>query len=182
MKRPRKTGASGFEMENEDDLAVFVYGTLMPGGSAWAERCEGRVVEMRRARVRGRLYALNAGYPAVDDERQTRGIAAATDLGWVQGWRLVLRDAGVLAGLDKWEGYLEGRAYSDNEYNRTRVVCYKEDDTEVVPPEEKSGLAGARPSNRQEPEVIGEAWIYVMARERIAAMAGVELKDGVWRG
>ena len=210
------------EVKKGEELAVFVYGTLMPGGRAWAERCEGRVVGMRRARVRGRLFDLRlAGYPAVAWEMQNvecrmqnskcksgegaereaevreRGLKHRATAGWVRGWRLALRDAGVLRGLDAGEGYVEGRArstdstsspqassgraYSENEYERVRVECFAEensnDEIRITKEAGKNKKRGKKGSAR-----LGGAWVYVMRAERIAELGGVEVPGGEWTG
>jgi gamma-glutamylcyclotransferase (GGCT)/AIG2-like uncharacterized protein YtfP len=167
-------------MNKQNDLAVFVYGTLMPGERSWAEHCEGRVVEMKRARVRGRLYDLKAaGYPAMAMEEgnskfkieDSKMMSEAGD-GWVKGWWLRLKDEAALRGLDAWEGYEEGRLYSENEYERVRVECWGE---------EKKDFTTELAENRSG-ESLGEAWVYVMGVEKIAALEGVEVPGGEWRG
>ncbi|MEO0794618.1 MAG: gamma-glutamylcyclotransferase family protein [Verrucomicrobiota bacterium] len=99
-----------------DQPKVFVYGTLKPGGYYWPRFCEGRVVSAIPARVKGQLFALPAGYPAL-----THGD------GWTHGYLLTLKDAAVLAGFDSLEGYEVGRRSEDNEYDRVEIDVYWED-------------------------------------------------------
>lgn len=128
------------------DLRVFVYGILQPGEAAWPSLCEGRVVEATPARIRGRLYSFGR-YPAV----RTGGES------WVYGSLLQLADPEALAAFDDLEGYEEGRAPEENEYNRIRVAC-----------EDRTGAA------------LGEAWIYEMSEERIVALGGEPVPGGSW--
>jgi gamma-glutamylcyclotransferase (GGCT)/AIG2-like uncharacterized protein YtfP len=79
-------------MQPEQDLALFVYGSLKPGESNWKRYCEGRVAELHPARVRGRLYQLSDGYLALT-QPETHS--------WVRGWRLVLRSAEALREIDR---------------------------------------------------------------------------------
>lgn len=74
---------------------LFVYGTLRSG-----ERQAGLLGDRRRrpARVRGRLYRLDAGYPAL----------VAADGGWVEGELIDDVDDRLLGLLDHYEGVAEG--------------------------------------------------------------------------
>lgn len=99
---------------------VFVYGTLKPGGYYWARFCEGRVSEAVEAKVRGNLYALPMGYPAL-----------AKGDGWAQGYLLTLHDEAVLAGFDMLEDYDPDRAPSENEYQRVEVSVYSNEDDAI---------------------------------------------------
>jgi gamma-glutamylcyclotransferase (GGCT)/AIG2-like uncharacterized protein YtfP len=76
---------------------LFVYGTLMSG-------CENqgllRGLGGWRARARGRLYRLEAGYPAM--------VVEGEGLGWVQGELVELDNPGRLLVLDSFEGVHEG--------------------------------------------------------------------------
>jgi gamma-glutamylcyclotransferase (GGCT)/AIG2-like uncharacterized protein YtfP len=162
-------------MNESADLTVFVYGTLKPGGRAWARLCEGKVADAKPARVRGRLYHLSAGYPALRDDsknaesatRESSGgpVPAADETNWVHGWRLVLRDAAALRAFDEWEEFDPARNPGDNTYNRIKISFFSE--------------AKASPKSA-EPEYLGGAWVYVMAPARIAAMGGVEVSSGEW--
>ena len=98
-----------------EGLRVFVYGTLKPGGHYWPQFCEGKVVGWSEARVKGRIYDLPVGYPAVSFEGE----------GWVQGVVLSLKDVSGLKGLDRLEGFdpLRPRA-NRNEYIRKKVHAW----------------------------------------------------------
>jgi gamma-glutamylcyclotransferase (GGCT)/AIG2-like uncharacterized protein YtfP len=145
-----------------DDLrhpAVFVYGTLQPEQRYWKKYCAGKVLRACPARVRGQLFDLKkVNYPALllDASSAARWRAKEETNPWVSGWLLVLRDAATLRDLDRLEDYDARRPSSKNEYTRVRVRCY----------------AGARRLN--------DAWTYVMAPEKIAALGGVALPSGVW--
>jgi gamma-glutamylcyclotransferase (GGCT)/AIG2-like uncharacterized protein YtfP len=162
-------------MNESADLTVFVYGTLKPGGRAWARLCEGKVADAKPARVRGRLYHLSAGYPALRDESQNAEGAAQESSGdpiravgetnWVHGWRLILRDAAALHGFDEWEEFDPARNPGDNTYNRIKISFFSDAKNTTEP---------------SKPEILGEAWVYAMAASRIAAMGGVEVPGGEW--
>lgn len=88
-------------------LQVFVYGTLKPGEVNHVLYCQGRIDRFHSAQVKGRLYALNLGYPAL-----------GTGEDWVQGVLLCSRDLTLLARLDQLEDFAVGRSPELNEYNR----------------------------------------------------------------
>lgn len=94
-------------------LRVFVYGTLKPGGYYWPQFCEGKVTAHETAKVRGALYDLRPGYPALLEGD-----------GWVHGTVLTLKDDAALRGFDTLEGYEAGRAPADNEYQRCEVDAF----------------------------------------------------------
>lgn len=77
--------------------------------------------------------------------------------GWVYGSLLELTEPRALAAFDDLEGYEEGRDPEENEYNRIRVPC-----------EDRSGAS------------LGEAWVYEMSEERIAARGGKPVPGGSW--
>ncbi|WP_309395906.1 gamma-glutamylcyclotransferase family protein [Cerasicoccus maritimus] len=99
---------------------VFVYGTLKPGGYYWHRFCEGRVSQFVKAKVKGNLYALPMGYPAM-----------APGDGWAHGYLLTLHDEAVLKGFDTLEDYEPGRCPSENEYQRVEVNVYLEDGEDI---------------------------------------------------
>lgn len=85
------------------DLPLFTYGTLMSG-----ERQSPLLSGLRRidARVKGRLFELNAGYPVMVLEGQS----------WVYGELVEAPGERRLAILDLYEGVDEGL------YRRVRVT------------------------------------------------------------
>lgn len=103
-------------MSSRPQPRVFVYGTLKPGGYYWHRFCEGRVSNVVKAKVKGNLYALPMGYPAL-----------AMGDGWTRGYILTLHDEAVLAGFDTLEDYELGRDPSLNEYQRVETAVYLED-------------------------------------------------------
>ncbi len=72
---------------------------------------------------------------------------------WIPGWVLTLRDVAALRAIDGLEGFAEGRAEGDNEYQRVRGEFFAEDGPE--------------------PEVAGEAWGYVMTAGQLARAGAV---------
>jgi len=158
-------------MDDGKDLAVFVYGSLQPGGRNWARYCEGKVVEMKPARVKGRLYRLGDGFPGLVVEeagsREMQNAKCKTQNGqldtlkWVKGWWMQLKDEEALAGFDQLENYQKGRVPEENDYQRIRVMCYAE-----------KGGKGLEP--------LAEAWTYVMTPERVDLDGGVEVPSGQW--
>ncbi|MGF1448906.1 MAG: gamma-glutamylcyclotransferase [Opitutales bacterium] len=133
-------------------LRVFVYGTLQPDGHYWDAYCEGKVTawtpaaDLRPqlawpARVRGMLYALDPGYPAL--------VAGES---WAHGCVLCLRDADGLRGFDALEDYDPFRSPALNEYNRHAVTAFSSEGptsyglvwTYVMQPETAQKLGGVR--------------------------------------
>jgi len=99
------------------DLKVFVYGTLMPGGFYWDRYCEGRVERWWKARIRGEIYHLPLGYPA----------ARLGGPHWIYGVVLVLRDRRALEGIDELEGFSPKNPDDPSrEYLRKRVEALGE--------------------------------------------------------
>ncbi|MFP4157319.1 MAG: gamma-glutamylcyclotransferase [Opitutales bacterium] len=96
-----------------DDLTVFVYGTLKPGGHYWPRFCEGKVADPVPAKVRGELYDLHIGYP---------GLRLIGD-SWVQGYCLTFRNEADFLQLDQLEGYAPDRPVEQNEYLRLKLPC-----------------------------------------------------------
>jgi gamma-glutamylcyclotransferase (GGCT)/AIG2-like uncharacterized protein YtfP len=97
-------------------IAVFVYGTLKPGGFYFPQYCQGRVVESYAAIAQGNLFDLPMGYPAM-----TAGN------GWVQGYVLTFNDPAVLQELDQLEGYDPDGSALENEYQRQEIDIFDPD-------------------------------------------------------
>lgn len=98
-------------------LALFVYGTLKPGQWAFDQFCRGQVIALTPALVRGRLYQLSLGYPALSREP-----------GWVQGVRLNLARQDSLAAIDAFEEY-DPRCPAQSPYQRRWQPIYRLDRT-----------------------------------------------------
>ena len=96
---------------------VFVYGTLRPGGYYHRRLVEGHPVVTTSAWVRGQLYALSPGYPGMTPgERRVEGEVLSFD------------DDGLLAALDRLEGYDPNRPVSaDFEYTRESCEVFSAD-------------------------------------------------------
>lgn len=105
------------------DLRVFVYGTLKPGGRYWSRFCEGKVGEPVEAKVRGHLYDLPAGYPAL--------VAGGED--WAQGYILGFRSEADFAEVDRLEGYDPWGPVSENDYQRIRVESFTPEGEPIGP-------------------------------------------------
>jgi gamma-glutamylcyclotransferase (GGCT)/AIG2-like uncharacterized protein YtfP len=133
---------------NASSLKLFVYGTLMPGGVGYQQFCIGRVLQAQSAIASGRLYALPAGYPAM-----TLGE------GWVRGFMLEFRQAGVLAQLDEYEDYDPQRSPAENLYYRELLPIFTPDETPLA-----------------------TAWIYLMQSNQVAVLEGKYLPMGYWQG
>lgn len=96
-----------------DKLVVFVYGTLKPGEKNYPTYCENYVFQVRPAIVKGILYDLPIGYPAI-----TWGE------GWVQGVLLNFHQNQILAKLDDLEDYNPERPSEYNEYQRCWIEVF----------------------------------------------------------
>jgi gamma-glutamylcyclotransferase (GGCT)/AIG2-like uncharacterized protein YtfP len=59
-------------------ITLFVYGTLLRGGAAHEAFCRD-ATDIRAARVRGRLYRLQEGYPALEVPDDSIRAAASLD-------------------------------------------------------------------------------------------------------
>lgn len=93
-------------------LTVFVYGTLKPGEAAHEQYCTPYLKASQSAWVRGLLFHLPQGYPAL-----TVGDR------WVEGVLLHLREEAAIARLDAFEDYDPTRPDVDNLYvRRSRPV------------------------------------------------------------
>ncbi|MBD2090721.1 gamma-glutamylcyclotransferase [Microcoleus sp. FACHB-1515] len=93
-------------------MSLFVYGTLKPGEFFYSRYCEAHLISAQAAIVRGLLFALPLGYPA---------LAAGSD--WVQGYLLHLK-SDALEAIDELEDYDPTRAAGDNEYERIEVEVF----------------------------------------------------------
>ncbi|MEH1802034.1 MAG: gamma-glutamylcyclotransferase [Nostoc sp.] len=97
------------------DLArVFVYGTLKLGEANYKRYCTGKVVDVKRAFVQGKLFALPMGYPAM-----TLGD------GQVYGYLLSFFNPKILNELDVLEDYQPNRQTPENLYNREIIEVYE---------------------------------------------------------
>jgi gamma-glutamylcyclotransferase (GGCT)/AIG2-like uncharacterized protein YtfP len=107
--------ASGpiFGSTSGKSFGVFVYGTLKPGEENYDRYCKKWVRQAREAAVRGRLFDLPYGYPALSPGD-----------GWVSGFLLSFSDSAVLTMLDQLEDYDPSRPPSQNEYQRTQVQVF----------------------------------------------------------
>ncbi len=95
---------------------LFVYGTLRPGGRYYRKLCAARTPRALPAYVRGRLYHLAAGYPALAPGDQ-----------WVRGDILSFDDNTLLRDIDALEEYDPAGPPHANVYHRTPVDAYDAD-------------------------------------------------------
>ncbi|HEY8900205.1 MAG TPA: gamma-glutamylcyclotransferase family protein [Chthoniobacterales bacterium] len=104
-------------MAADDRARIFLYGTLRRGGSRDVQVFYPGADFVAPARVRGRLFDLEA-YP---------GLRLDSSGEWVQG-ELFDVTAAALAGLDEWEG-IDLADPEAGEYRRVRVDAMREDGT-----------------------------------------------------
>ncbi|MDZ8189366.1 MAG: gamma-glutamylcyclotransferase [Nostoc sp. ChiSLP02] len=97
-----------------DLVRVFVYGTLKPGEANYERFCAGKVVDAKKAFVKGKLFALPMGYPAM-----TLGDSE------VYGYLLSFANPGILNRLDMLEDYHPAREMPENLYNRETIEVYQ---------------------------------------------------------
>jgi len=97
-----------------DLVRVFVYGTLKPGEANYKKYCAGKVVDVKRAFVEGKLFALPMGYPAMMLGNSK-----------VYGYLLSFPNPRILNELDVLENYQPTRQHSENLYNRQIIEVYE---------------------------------------------------------
>ncbi|MEH2314766.1 MAG: gamma-glutamylcyclotransferase [Nostoc sp.] len=97
-----------------DLVQVFVYGTLKPGEANYKKYCTDKIIDVKRAFVQGKLFALPMGYPAM-----TLGNTQ------VYGYLLSFSNPRILNELDLLENYQSTRQPSENLYNRQIIEIYQ---------------------------------------------------------
>ncbi|MDZ8108883.1 MAG: gamma-glutamylcyclotransferase [Nostoc sp. DedQUE12a] len=97
-----------------DLVQVFVYGTLKPGEANYKRFCAGKVLDAKKAFVKGKLFALPMGYPAM-----TLGDSQ------VHGYLLSFANPAILNYLDVLEDYHPTREVSENLYSRKTIEVYQ---------------------------------------------------------
>jgi|694.fasta_scaffold04116_15 gamma-glutamylcyclotransferase (GGCT)/AIG2-like uncharacterized protein YtfP len=100
-------------------VPLFVYGTLKPGHWAFDQFCQGQVLALTPALVRGRLYHLCLGYPALSLEP-----------GWVEGVLLTLARSESLTAIDDFEEY-DSQCPDQSQYQRRWQPVYNLDRTHL---------------------------------------------------
>lgn len=134
---------------------MFVYGTLQPGEINYGV-CAEAVVEARPAIVRGHLYHLPMGYPALTLETQT-----------VRGFLLTFANPGIVQRLDEFERhdpivlqrYVTSETSQQYEYERGLIQVFD--------------LEGRS---------LGTAWSYLMTIEQIQKIGGIPVSAQQWNG
>ncbi len=135
-------------------LPVFVYGTLMNGLGNWSRYVAPYPHEVRPAKIRGDLYHLPEGYPALLQNSETES--------WVKGELLYFPSniyAQAMKGLDELEDYF-GEGNKDNLYERAVVEAVDASTGE-----------------------LSSAYVYIMADEKalLAKKRGMYVPSGDWR-
>jgi gamma-glutamylcyclotransferase (GGCT)/AIG2-like uncharacterized protein YtfP len=102
-------------------MQVFVYGTLKPGGHYYELLCRKEKVSSKKAKLFGKLYDLDVGYPAL----QLGGSE------WVYGNILNFTSEALLKKLDELEGYNPLRSIAQNEYQRVSAIAYDLNETKI---------------------------------------------------
>jgi gamma-glutamylcyclotransferase (GGCT)/AIG2-like uncharacterized protein YtfP len=100
-----------------DLCRLFVYGTLKPGERAFDRFCRPYAIAVEPAQVRGRLYHLSPGYPAMTLEPG----------GWVRGVVLRFQSEMPLTPIDRFEDYDPERP-DRSEYSRLQLPTYSLDE------------------------------------------------------
>ena len=135
-------------------IDLFVYGTLKPGEISY-HLCAQQVLEAHPVRVRGMLFHLPLGYPALTLEGDQ----------WAWGFLLRFADETILDVLDDYEAHapevlereVPGIEIDQVQYDRQWVQTYD---------------LTAQPFDR--------AWVYVMTPEQIQSLGGIWLPEGKW--
>ncbi|WP_310415639.1 gamma-glutamylcyclotransferase [Chamaesiphon sp. OTE_8_metabat_110] len=141
-----------------EDLHVFVYGTLKPGEANFDRYCGNRVITSRRAHIEGCLYDLPAlGYPgAIHGNSQ------------VHGFVISFERPTILAELDELEDFQPHRDPAKNDYNRESIVAYL------------SAVGATSALANRTASIV--AWAYFMNPELVLRCGGIYLPDGWWVG
>jgi gamma-glutamylcyclotransferase (GGCT)/AIG2-like uncharacterized protein YtfP len=138
-----------------EDLHIFVYGTLKPGEANFDRYCGTRVITCRRAHIEGSLYDLPAlGYPgAIHGNNKVHGFVLSFDR------------PTILAELDELEDFQPHRDPTENDYNRESIVAYL-------------SAVGVAPLENPTSSIV--AWAYFMNPELVRRLGGIHLPDGWW--
>jgi gamma-glutamylcyclotransferase (GGCT)/AIG2-like uncharacterized protein YtfP len=141
-----------------EDLHVFVYGTLKPGEANFERYCGNRVITSQRAQIEGSLYDLPAlGYPgAIHGNSRVHGFVLSFDC------------STILAELDELEDFQPHRDPAENDYNRESIVAYL------------SAVGVTSPFENRSSSIV--AWAYFMNPELVRRWDGIYLPDGWWGG
>lgn len=103
---------------------IFVYGSLMEGFFNCHKYIDGKIIDRKPARTKGKLYHLNnKGYPAM---------VSGND--YVYGELITICDfKATIIELDKLEKFY-GQDNIENSYNRTarEIEVYKEGSIEII--------------------------------------------------
>ncbi len=95
---------------------LFVYGTLRPGQKHHERICTGFEIQIYPALVRGALYELPEGYPALTEGEQ-----------WIRGDVLCFSNQELLIKCDLWEEYDPNLQTGNCVYRRVYRNIYNSD-------------------------------------------------------
>ncbi len=101
-------------MPIDEQVRVFVYGTLKPGEANYQKYCAGKVVDSTKALALGELFALPMGFPAMTPGKSP-----------VHGYLLSFANSEILIDLDDLEDYQPARPDSANLYYRQQIEVYE---------------------------------------------------------
>ena len=101
------------ETPQKSEVNVFVYGTLKPNFSNYAQYCADRVIGSQQAIAIGQLFNLPMGYPAMTSGDEQ-----------VYGYLLTFADERILEDLDELEDYQSDRPSSKNLYDRRQIEVF----------------------------------------------------------
>ncbi len=136
-------------------LKVFVYGTLKPGEANYKIYCQGKTIAETPAYIRGELYQLSRGYPAVcQGNRKITGYL----LEFIVPREQSPEDCHVLRQLDQLEDYQKNRPTKFNEYYRLQVKTFDPNDN-----------------------FLDYAWCYFMTQDQILSLKGKVILDNKWQ-
>ena len=94
----------------------------MPGGKYYEYITKDFEVSYVQAKVKGLLYDLKIGYPALLSSKKN----------WVKGYLLNFNNSNVLKKFDQLEGYIDPNDNSKNEYSRIRIAVFKLDGNYII--------------------------------------------------
>lgn len=98
-------------------IKIFVYGSLKPGGDNYPNFCQGKTIKETKSWIKGSLYDLNVGYPAIVPHPNNR----------VFGYLFYFPDCPeYLEALDLLEDYKPDSS-CNNTYNRMKTKVYSMD-------------------------------------------------------
>jgi gamma-glutamylcyclotransferase (GGCT)/AIG2-like uncharacterized protein YtfP len=102
-------------INKSEKVSIFVYGTLKPGEDNYIPYCKDRYSQVFNAKVKGEIYDLPMGYPAMVESDE-----------WARGVLYEFTDISVLYDIDSLEGYDPSLSEDQNLYKRKMVEVFGE--------------------------------------------------------